>query len=424
MTKPIRSFGAVLGALLVSACDPAFETTADLCASGQNSAVIVGLDFSDPNVSPYTVVATRDSGSYMLYLQDILEAAEPDAGVTLSADEQAAMDTIKGFINDEDKFNLAYEQAAGVVTQATNPLDFIESLIASTDDAVVIGAFEAAKNQIAAGISTDDGFCIYRNNNIRFVDENADDKLFAEMSLTYDPFTSIVQQNIIMTEVLDELNDANERATAPYIGFYQANASDFVSQGYSATILRQAILNNSDGTQSLVLDDGNDNDLGQAELSTINSFCLDSEDAVTTCPGGTVTRAPVKSQCDGSDPDGTDETGQNQERTIDLNGSLTGLKRIRLETDFSQTPPLVRVYASDYNEAIYDSDGTTVLKDPTNCEKQAVLDELAAASPGEGVRLTIVEDPNYDVRRDEDNNVIEPTPAYSFNGTTIPSRQP
>lgn len=426
----LRPFFTFATLLVLVGCDPAFETSADLCAAGQNSEVIVSL--ADTN--PYSVTAVREDSTYLLYLQDIFEAAEPDASATLTADQLGALDEIIRKVNDASEFNMQYQQSAGVVTASANPLDFLEELISTDDPNRVIGVFQDAKNQIAAGIKSDDSFCIYDNGNIRFVDSASDDVLFANFSLSYNPFSRIVQQTLLISEVKDDLSSAASRQTAPYIGFYQAEAGEFKSKGFTTPILRQAILNNQDSTESLIIDDGNDNDLGQLELSTFNAFCRDTDDEVTACPTGTNTRTPAKPQCDGTATDSIDETGENEERFIDLNGAFSGYKRIRLETDYVNAQ--VRVYVSDYNEAILDSDDTTIIKDPTDCEKQAVLDELAEANPGEGVRLTVVEDPNYDVRfqldadgnreQDADGNdiVIEPVPAFSFLGTVIPSRQP
>lgn len=420
MISPFRAFGILASAVALSACDPAFETTAELCASGNSAPVIIGLNFSNPSNSPYTVAASRDG--YPLYLLDILEAAEPANNANLDAEQQLALSNIKTFINDSAQFNLAYEQASGNVSQASNPLDFVEYLIATTDDTKVVGAFQTAKTQVASGIVADDSFCIYSNRNIRFVDENSQDKLFAELSLSYDPFQKVVQQTVIMSEVQDQLNSSNRRAVAPYIGFYQAAASDFVSEGYSPTRTRQAILNNADGNKSLVIDDGNDNQLGQVEMTFRNSVCQDANSQTTQCPSGTTTRPPAKNQCNGTADNSIDETGVIETRSFALNSTETNLKRMRLETDFSKTPVQVRVYTSDYIEAIYDTDGTTIIKDPTNCEKQAVLTELANANPGQGVRLTTVPDPTYDITRDANNEVIEPTPAFSFDGTSLQSR--
>ena len=85
-----------------------------------------------------------------------------------------------------------------------------------------------------------------------------------------------------------------------------------------------------------------------------------------------------------------------------------------------------------------------VIINPTRCEQQAVLDDLDElvtdeernAAGFQGVRLTLIEDPNYDVKyeldedgnqkRDDDGNLIvdvEPTPVFTFQGTAILSRQ-
>jgi len=423
MMYSLKSTFIVILSLMLIACDPAFEAVADRCANGENSEIVLALDFTDPDVSPYTVLAGSESKEYRLYLQDILAAAEPADGVTLTADEQLAIDNLMSIINDDgdDLFNLQYDVTDGAVTQASNPLDYIESLISATAKADRIGAFEDAREQIEAGISSDDDFCIYQNRNIRFVNQDGEAVLFGELTLSYNPFSRIVQQQFLITEVRGDLSNSVDRQTVPYFGFSQADVDDYEDKGYYPSIVRSMLLNSIDDSKSLVVDDGNDNSLGQIEISTSNIFCRDDDDNITACDMGITTRVPQKSQCDGTDDPDSDETGQLQVRTMDLNGSLTELKRIRLETDYENQE--VRLYASSYNEAIYDSDGTTVITDPTNCEKQAVLDELADMTPGVGVSLTVVPDINYDITYDDDGNV-ETVPVFSFTGTAIPSRQP
>lgn len=418
-TKPLLT---LLLSFSLFGCDPTFETTADLCSNGERSGITIGLDTTTGE--HFKVLASEESGAYPLYLQDILEAAEPGPSETLTAEEQEALDTIREIINDsaDNQFNLQYVLASGEVIEASNPLDFIEFLMASKDKDLQIGAFEDARKQIKRGIAADDGFCVYSNPNIRFVDQDSNTLLFAELTLSYDPFSNIVQQSFLISELKSDLSSSTSRASVPYFGFSQASPDEYDDEGYYPVILRQAIMNSADGEHSLLIDDGNDNALGQVEITTQNTFCTDEDDNVVTCDGAITTRTPRKSQCDGSDPDGSDETGQMQVRSFDLsatNDDLMDLKRVRMETDYASQE--VRIYVSKYNEAIYDSDGTTVIPDPTNCEIQAVLDELFEAGSGEGVRVTVVEDPGYDIIEDDDGNVTT-TPAITYTGTTLPSR--
>ena len=421
-SKAPRILFIAIAALTLAACDPAHETTASQCANGENSSVTIGLDTSSGNV--FETPASREPKEYQLYLQDILEAAEPDDSVVLTADQQLALDNIRQQINGnaEDEFNLQYELTDGAVTQATNPLDYIEYLMASQDEDLVIGAFEEAREQIERGISSDDDFCIYSNRNIRFVDEDSEDLLFAELNLSYDPFSQIVQQSFLIAELREDLSSSVSRQSVPYFGFSQADRDDFDDRGFYPVILRQALMNSPDGEHSLIIDDGNDNSLGQIEITTQNTFCTDEDDEVVACDGAITTRVPQKAQCSAEDPDNeysADENGLVQVRSMRLNDTFTDLKRIRLETDYAEQE--VRIYVSEYNEAIYDSDGVTIIQDPTNCEKQAVLQELSDLNPGEGVRLTVVDDPNYDILYDDDGNITT-TPAYTYTGTLIPSR--
>lgn len=406
---------SLASALILSACDPAFKTTADLCASGQNGEVIIGLDFTDPDTSPYITEPGRNNGEYRLYLQDILEAAVPTEVIT--AETQDALDAISALLNGSanDEFGLNYEMDAGLVTAASNPIDYIEWLMASTSDSTKVGAFEDARSQIGQGIASDDGFCNYTNRNIRFVDQDGASVLFSELNLSYNPFSLIVQQSFLLSELQSGLSAIEERQTVPYFGFLQASSDSYKTEGFYPFRQRSILVNSPDKLRSLLVDDGKDINVGQVEISTKNVFCEDEEGEIVACDDGVVTRVPAKTQC--SDPDGTDETGILQVYSLALDDTLNDLKRIRLETDYETQE--VRIYASEYNEAIYDSDGTTEIHDPTNCEKQAVLDELAALTPGVGVRLTVIEDPNYDLIYDDDGNITT-TPLYTFTGTELP----
>jgi len=131
--------------------------------------------------------------------------------------------------------------------------------------------------------------------------------------------------------------------------------------------------------------------------------------------------------------------------------SLDKVQRLRMEVDYPDNE--IRLYASSYAEKIlragtdtdsYDPDNNNdVITNPTRCEQQAVLKDLdELVTPEErndpnfkGVRLTFVEDPNYDLIEsvdsngdpilDEDGNHTydEPTTVFVFEGTAITDRQ-
>lgn len=420
-------------AFLISACDPAFETTAQKCAAGQDIQIVIPAP--DPK---FQVLA--DADEYPLYLRETIETMAP-LGV-LSAEEQAAKDFIDDQINDF----LSYDKAGALVTGSRNPLDFLESIIATTDSNVEIEAFAIAKNQVAQGIADDDDFCSYQNDNIRIVDTDADATTlaYAELAMSYNPFTRIVQQSIIVAEQREDLESSASRESVPFIGFFQALPEKFKAKGYTQPEVRQLIANNGSGFARLSYDDGEDTDLGQLLLDYNNEYCDtdrtdDDPSTWTDCPGGTTTRVPstdVGGACDA-------EANKLEEHSFDIVGTpYANLKRLRVEVDYLDDADIgddalgqVRFYLSEYREAIYGADAnglnqSIIIQDPTDCEKQAVLDLLADANPGVGVRLTSVIDTGYDITYvtdadgepvldDDGNQVIlaEPIPAYTYQGT-------
>jgi hypothetical protein len=178
--------------------------------------------------------------------------------------------------------------------------------------------------------------------------------------------------------------------------------------------------------------------LGQIAYEQIDSFCDPDQSSFdpgisntfdpsdfAVCGNGENVRPVAKSQCDGSEAGEKNETNRIRSNTFDLGENLTGFKRLRVELDYENNE--TRFYTSDYNEATFDSDGTTVIKDPTGCEKQAILDELAEQTPDTAVSLTIIEDPGFDVitTTDADGNEViqEPTPLFTYDGLVVPARQ-
>ena len=418
----------VSSAIILSACDPAFETTAQKCAQGQELEIVIPV----PEPKYQTTV---DADEYELYLRQAIEVMEPASALT---GEDAVAKT---FLDAQIDNFLEYQTSSSIVIGATNPLDFLEAIIDTTDPDQEIEAFKIAKQQVASGIADDDDFCVYTNDDVRLVDTSADANTlaFAEVSISYNPFSRIVQQSTLITSVREDLNTSEARANVPYVGFYQALPENFKAVGYSEPEIRQAIINDTSGFAQLSFDEGTDTKLGQILLDYNNEYCDDdrSDEEITEwddCPSGTTTRTPsteVGGVCDA-------EADKLKENSFDLNASNTGLKRLRVEVDYfddaddaTDAAAQVRFYTSTYREAIYALDGTTIIEDPTDCEKQAVLDELAALTPGVGVRLKLVPDPNYDIEYQTDangdsvfdadgNQVIlnEPTPTVVYQGTT------
>ncbi|KZY83465.1 hypothetical protein A3742_07020 [Oleiphilus sp. HI0071] len=249
-------------AFLLSACEPAFETTAQKCAAGQDIQVVIPAP--DPKFQIFT-----DADEYPLYLREAIETMTPSS--VLSAEEQAAKDFIDQQISDF----LSYDKSGDLVTGARNPLDFLESIVSTTDPGVEIEAFAIAKNQVAQGIADDDDFCSYQNDDIRIVDTDADATTlaFAELAMSYNPFTRIVQQSIIVAEQREDLESSASRESVPFIGFYQALPENFKANGFTQPEVRQLIANNGSGFARLSFDDGEDTELGQLLLDYNNEYC-------------------------------------------------------------------------------------------------------------------------------------------------------
>ena len=548
-----------LSTLLLSACDPSFESTTETCSTNQNEAVRVS--FLDLKIK-----ASDDE--YQPYLQDMLTALQINE--TIDTQEQEALNNIDTLIKTFMPYEIITNENGDDEIEATNALDIIESIIATTDPSTVmeedefgtvrnvsqlVEAFKLAKQQLADGIDADDGFCIYTNRDIIIenfeTQENLDtpdetdtksvlrNKLYAELRLTYDPFNRTFSQNIIMAQEAFDPEDETQTIVTNFVGFYDTPPTEFKAVGYSPPTVRFGSINDTLGTSSFILDDDftSEKKLGTIEYLTFDSFCtlkdaegdtvshdgdtfvlvgdsltinsnnqivinnetltfsdgtaptidtlikdgvvLDIDDTVFTitditvvldenallinsstsltttenglsvsvieCADSVQTIEPIKTQCDGGvDDEGnaqTDERNRREARTFNLNTDNPDIKRLRIETDYPANE--VRVYISKFRERILDADETQNIETspfldvPSECEKQAILDELALLSPGEGVRLTLVPDSGYDfvfVVDENGNPVLDengagiidetqlPTPVYTFTGTEIPTR--
>ncbi|MDX1452598.1 MAG: hypothetical protein R3183_08560, partial [Oleiphilaceae bacterium] len=297
------------------------------------------------------------------------------------------------------------------------------------------------RDQMARAIAADDDFCDYTNRNFvvsKGPDENnIEEQLFVEFSLSYSPFTRIVQQAVLATRTQEALLSSQERATAPFVGFWQASPESFTAEGYTPPILRQAIMNNTDETEIFNLDDGFDTRLGVMEFIIKDQVCYPNDDAekpgdLQACDDGVQTRSVQKNECTGDPEDDADEGETNKiaYNSFNVNSSNDDVKRVRVETDY--VAQQVRIYFSPYIEAIenpHKEDGEPdVIYDPTDCEKQAVFDELVEANGGDrtGISLPVVGDTNYDITftGDDDNlQEVEPTPAIVYQGQLLTERQ-
>ena len=454
----------LISASALIACDPSFKTTAQEC---------ITFDPVRLGVPSYEVQTDDPNNEYKLYLEDALNSLRNLQSTTgnssaqpLSADEQTAIDFVIGRAN----LFLGYKlKNDGTVESATNALDFLESLIAATDNNETIQTFVNAKNNVARAIAKEDSNCNYSNDAIEVQEEefiendpdllNIKSFFNAQLDITYiPPFktgeNSKVNQviNISLNEPLpgqvDNAEDAKKLLNS-FNGFQRVKPEDFNAIGVSPPEVRQLTVSDADTNETFFFDD----DfavlkLGQIVSQRFNTFCRDEDNEITTCDAGVTPREPAHPACEGGlDAEGVqgpDQTGQVQINHLEVVpglDSLTEIQRLRLEVDYPANE--IRLYASKYAETILKAGFTLdnydpqndVIKNPTDCEKQAVLKDLNAlvtdeernAPDFQGVRLTVVEDPNYDVIETTDENdvvtEIEPTPIFTFQGTVIPGRQ-
>ena len=294
--------------LLLSACDPSFESTAEICSTSQNEAVRVS--FLDLNIK-----ASDDE--YQPYLQDMLTALQIDE--TIDTQEQEALDNIDALIKKFMPYEIVTNEEGGEEIQTTNALDIIESIIATTDPATVmeeddfgtvrnvsqlVEAFKLAKQQLSDGIDADDSFCIYTNRDIiieNFVTQQNPDtgnnenvfknKLYAELRLTYDPFNRTFSQNIIMAQEELDPEDENQTIVTNFVGFYDTPPAEFKAVGYSPPTVRFGSINDTLGTNSFIMDDDftSEKKLGTLEYLTFDSFCTlkDAEGDIVSHDGDT-----------------------------------------------------------------------------------------------------------------------------------------
>lgn len=481
----IKPLSIMISALGLSACDPSFTTTSQECVTFDPvrlSVTSYEVQANNPN-NEYKLYLEDTLNS----LKDIQSTtADKFNPQTPSAEEQSA---VQFFIDKANAF-LGYDIQNGVVTSAENALDYLESLIAATDSNEVIQTFVNAKNNVAKSVAKEDSVCNYRNKAIEVVEEQEiEPGIFQEISsfnaqldINYNPFNTGDDDNVdqvillSLNEPIDDQIENNEEAQKllkSFNGFQRVSSSDFNAQGVSPPKVRQLTVSDADTNQTFFFDDDFDElKLGQIVINQFNTICRDDENNATACSEGIATRTPEHPACRGDaelrawlqgkcptdvasnsrqrhpacpsdggpaeEAVGKDETGQIQVNNFTVVADvaeLENIQRYRLETEYGLNE--IRIYASKYAEAIlragadpdtYDPD-TDVIYNPTNCEQQAVLDDLAYLEKDnpdfDGVRLTVIEDTGYDVIRaqEEGEQDIEPQPLYTFQGTPIPERQ-
>lgn len=493
-------------AVMLSACDPDYQDTGNICAANETVSV-------RSTVPSFEIDTTL--GDYKPYFADIYAAMQLADGEALQDDptdpadpnyvdnpmtaveKQALIDSILDIVNSYMGYTL--NSVTGSIESANNPLDYIDSLVATTDPGLQIGLFQTAKDQVASGIKANDGYCSFRNYNIKFDKTDRSEELsVTPFGLYYEPFRGSLQQETIVSQIFNPDDEAN-KSVMTYGGVSFLDGSIFKANGFNEPdIRREALVSDESQSTSFLISDRYTNKLfeqfedqvdhiGIVQYINTNTECEANEDTdgnITgyTCPNGATIRPVTKTACEGganpNDENWTtiDETNRYQINSFDLgsNPRLQDLKRVAIETDYDTQE--VRIYVSKYNRAIYDSDGTTLIIDPTSCERQVIQDEIQEMARLAGndeaaidalplpeyviaaykARLAdndpnaidaisppiTIEDPNYDpvnvYERDPDtgeyitdanNNVvfvetIEPTPIISFTGVTLTDRDP
>ena len=473
-----KSFAILsLSTLGLISCTPSFQTTEEKCATFLPVTLPTNVTIDN---SEFKVLADRTSNNYKLHLEDALNSlkdleSKAINGTTspLSNDEQTAIQ----FILDKAYEKMGYVVNNGKVESASNPLDYIESLFAATDPDEIIQTFVDAKKNLVQAISSADSACNYKNASINLIIEDPDipsnennivKTVNTQLSLTYSPDSKgenkdTVDQIFLISlydEPIEDL-DISERKAKSFSGITRIADTEFKAAGASLPKVRQINYYDSFTNETFFLDDDfNELKLGQLVNTKFNATCKDPTTAEeVACTDPNTTRTPQHDACDGGTDSitglaQTDENNTYQENFLPVVAGhpiLDKVQRLRMEVDYPIKE--IRLYASSYAERILKAGKdindpnfdpvNDVITNPTRCEQQAVLTELdAQVTPEErnnpnyeGVRLTFVEDPNYDLIQifdingepvlDEDDNptYAEPTPVFVFEGTGIEGRE-
>jgi hypothetical protein len=466
--KLFKSFAIIsISTLGLISCTPSFQTTAEKCST--YSPVTLPTEATVDN-SEFKVLADRTSNNYKLHLEDALNSlnlenlkSKSEEGETspISEDERAAIQ----FVLDKAKEKMGYVIKNGKVESASNPLDYVESLFAATDEAEVIQTFVDAKRNLAQAISSDNSTCSYINPSINLIIEdpnipsnenNVIKTVNTQLSLNYNPYSKGENKDtvdqIFLISLYDEPIidlDISKRKAKSFSGITRIADTEFKAEGASLPKIRQINYSDSFINETFFFDDDfSELKLGQLVTTLFNATCKDEttgEEIACTDPG--TTRIPQHDACNGGvDDEGNDQTDENnkyQEKYLPVVAGhpvLDKVQRLRLEVDYPKNE--IRLYASNYAEKILTAEGGTITN-PTRCEQQAVLtdldklvtDEERNNPDFEGVRLTLVGDPNYDLIEivdtegkpvlDEDGNptYYEPNAIFVFEGTVIEGRQ-
>lgn len=472
----------------LNACTPSFKTTAEECVTFSPVSLAYPVSSDDTD---FKVATDSPINDYKLYLEDALNSfnnAQSTTGTTFDTEGNLERTDPKSLSADEDTaiqflLNKAFETMGyvienGEVAYAANPLDFLEYLIAASDEDEVIETFVDAKINVAQAAAKENSNCNYRNDLINLLIEDPANNneiiktVNANLSINYDPFLEGIENTIdqVIALSFDEpLTDLNldDRLEQSFAGVSKIYRDEFNQVGASPLSERALSINTNESNQVFMFEEEFKSEkIGIFTIEQFNIVCYlrDEEGNIirengksiqTTCEDLTDIREPQHISCKGgTDSDGKeleDETNQVQKSNFTIvagNNLLTNIQRFRVEIDYKLNE--LRFYASKYKDAILRADvadpenpvpETEVIFNPTTCEKNAIAQDIRNKLPEDERDTTIifstpVIDPYYDITYledeegnqviDENNELIidkEPIPVFTFQGTAIPERQ-
>jgi hypothetical protein len=303
-----------------------------------------------------------------------------------------------------------YSESETGLMSTSNPLDFLlNQLVINLDSYPTLK--EAFDNlTVYARLQKED--CEYKFDGLKVKNTSSGQSFGVEIRINYLHEYEQIQLFVLMAEGENDLTDIEIRATSPFAVHLISSGNTFTLENLLEPEYRFAAINDDINNYSLSLMQDQDFGFGRIELQTKNTVCPDSG-----CVDPGQRRVPAKLQCI-YDPVNRPDINLLDEILINSFslGSNLRLKRAAIELD-SQSGE-ASLFISQFNNAVYDSDGSTIIFEPTNCELYAIIDEKSVLQPAEEVNVEPYLDPTYDWREflnsDGEPQSIKPTPHASY----------